>query len=223
MLNLKKPLTGIVPPEWINHPFKKAEIKQLNICIDIDGTVTDPYYWLEKANWYFNMSVKPDEVTQYDIHKVMEIEEDDYLEFYNLYGNAMHRDAKVRFGVSQIIQKLYPNHKIHIVTAREDKLERTSIEWFAKHDIPIDTIAHLGTHYKVDKAIELESDVFIEDSYNNAMQLSAAGFEVLLIDCTYNRGALPTNVTRVKNWFEIYQIVLSLSHNHGSQQEKLLV
>jgi uncharacterized HAD superfamily protein len=70
----------------------------------------------------------------------------------------------------------------------------------------MDTIWHLGSHYKAAKARELNSDLFIEDCYSNAIQLSKAGFEVLLIDCTYNKGPLPENVTRVKNWTEIAKI-----------------
>ncbi len=26
-------------------------MKNLNICIDIDGTITDPYFWLDIANY----------------------------------------------------------------------------------------------------------------------------------------------------------------------------
>lgn len=28
-------------------------MNNLNICIDIDGTITEPYYWLEISNKYF--------------------------------------------------------------------------------------------------------------------------------------------------------------------------
>lgn len=40
----------------------------LNICIDIDGTITDPYYWLDFANSYFNLNVTKDMVTQYELY-----------------------------------------------------------------------------------------------------------------------------------------------------------
>ncbi len=32
-------------------------MKNLNICIDIDGTITDPYYWLNITNKYFNKNI----------------------------------------------------------------------------------------------------------------------------------------------------------------------
>jgi len=48
-------------------------MKNLNICIDIDGTITDPYFWLNIANKYFNKNVTIDKVTEYEIDKVMGI------------------------------------------------------------------------------------------------------------------------------------------------------
>ncbi|MDD3168561.1 MAG: hypothetical protein PHC91_03730 [Eubacteriales bacterium] len=182
-------------------------MKELNLCIDIDGTVTEPYYWLERANRYFDRQLKPEDITAYEIHRMLDVEEGDYSEFYDLYGKLLHRESKARFRASEAIQSLYQKHMIHFVTAREEKMRDTSIEWLARHHMPMDSISLLGSHYKADKAKELNSDLFIEDCYSNALQLSRAGFDVLLIDCTYNKGLLPQNVTRVKNWSEILDIV----------------
>lgn len=181
-------------------------MKKLNLCVDIDGTVTEPYYWLERANRYFDRQLKPEDITAYEIHRMLDIGEDDYSEFYELYGKLLHRESKARFGASETIQRLYQQHNIHFVTAREEKMRETSIEWLARHQMPMDTISLLGSHYKVEKARELKSDLFIEDCYSNALMLAGAGFDVLLIDCTYNKGPLPQNVTRVKNWLEISKI-----------------
>ena len=52
---------------------------KLNICIDIDGTITEPYYWLELANEYFGKNIKPYEVTKYEIHEVLNMPREDYL------------------------------------------------------------------------------------------------------------------------------------------------
>jgi uncharacterized HAD superfamily protein len=182
-------------------------MRKLNLCIDIDGTVTEPYYWLERANRYFEKQLRPEDITAYEIHRLLDIGEDDYQEFYDQYGKILHRESKARFGAGEAVRQLYRDHSIHFVTAREEKMTEVSLEWLERHDMPLDTISHLGSHYKVDKAKELKSDIFIEDSYANAIQLAQAGFDVLLIDCTYNRGPLPEHVIRVKNWTEIIRIV----------------
>lgn len=59
-------------------------------------------------------------------------------------------------------------------------------------------------------AKKLESDIFIDDWYENAVQLSKNGFKVLLIDTNYNRMPLNENIIRVFNWNEIYEIVKGL-------------
>lgn len=182
-------------------------MRKLNVCIDIDGTVTEPYYWLERANRYFETQLRPEDVTAYEIHRLLGIGEDDYQEFYDQYGKVLHRESKARFGAGEAVRQLYREHSIHFVTAREEKMREVSVEWLERHDMPMDTISLLGSHYKVDKAKELKSDLFIEDNYANAIQLAQAGFDVLLIDCTYNRGPLPEQVIRVKNWAEILKII----------------
>ena len=50
------------------------------------------------------------------------------------------------------------------------------------------SLSLLGSHDKVAKAYEFCCDIFIEDRYENAVQLSSHGFNVLLIDCYYNQG-----------------------------------
>ena len=54
-------------------------MKNLNICIDIDGTITDPYYWLSYANNYFNSNISESQITSYDISKVLNVDRNDYL------------------------------------------------------------------------------------------------------------------------------------------------
>jgi len=177
---------------------------KLNLCIDIDGTITTPYYWLKDANNYFNVNLKPEDVTEYEIHKVLKIPKEDYLEFYDIWGEEIHSKAKLRNRVKRVLYKLSQHNEIHYVTAREKRMTDVTYIWIDKKKLPWDGIHILGTHYKVDKARELNCDIFIEDRYENALELSKSGFKVLLIDCNYNRLPTPKEVTRVKDWDEIY-------------------
>ena len=182
-------------------------MNRLNLCIDIDGTLTDPYYWLPRANRFFGKNVKDSDVTSYRMHEVLGIAEKEYDDFYNFFGPLLHKEAPVRSGVCDVIGELFKEHYIHIVTAREEKMKYVSLDWLKKHKIPFDTMSLLGTPDKVQKAGDLDSDLFIEDSYDNALQLAGAGFEVLLIDCNYNRGPVPPNVTRVNDWDQIRNMI----------------
>lgn len=177
----------------------------LNLCIDIDGTITDAYYWLDLANEYFGTSIRPFQVTDYDIHKVLKVSREEYNEFYNKYGKQMHANEKLRENAELILWRLNQEHNVYYVTARETRMREVTENWFKENNLPTGQLHMLGSHYKVDKARELECNIFIEDRYENALQLSLAGFEVLLIDCYYNRLPLIPGITRVSNWMDIYE------------------
>lgn len=191
-------------------------MQRLSLCIDIDGTVTDPYYWIPRANKYFKRNVRPEDVIYYKMHEVLGIEENEYDEFYSIYGTMLHKEAEIRSGVREVISDLYKTHYVHFVTAREEAMEFVSLDWLNKHRIPYDTISLLGTPDKVQRAGELESDIFIEDCYENALQLAGAGFEVLLIDCSYNQGPILPNITRVYHWHQIKEIIARHSEKEAS-------
>lgn len=189
---------------------------RLSLCIDIDGTITDPYYWLPRANRYFGKRVRPEDVNTYRMHEVLGVEERQYDEFYFAFGTSMHNEAAIRSGVQEVISELYNTHYIHFVTAREEKMKFVSLDWLGRHRVPFDSISLLGSPDKVERVEELECDIFIEDCYDNAMQLAESGFEVLLIDCNYNRGPLLPNITRVYDWNQIKKIVARLSEKEAS-------
>ncbi|EKQ57258.1 MULTISPECIES: hypothetical protein [unclassified Clostridium] len=182
-------------------------MKKLNICIDIDGTITDPYYWLSHANSYFNCNISEEQVTCYEIANVLNVKESDYLEFYDKLKVKIHTEEKLRDDVKEILNKVFENNNIYFVTAREKSLELLTFLYLKEHGIPFDELYVLGTHNKVPKAFDLDCDIFIEDSYDNALQLSQSGFFVILLDTNYNRFELNENIVRVSNWTEVLQII----------------
>ncbi|WP_368489843.1 hypothetical protein [Clostridium sp. BJN0013] len=183
-------------------------MKYLNICIDIDGTITDPYFWLDSANKYFKKNVSIQEITQYRVDKAMGVTRKEYVDFYNKNKFELHSGKEpMRKDAKKIIQKLIETNNIYFVTAREKDLEILTYHYLNKHNIPYDGVFVLGTSYKVDTAINLNCDVFIEDCYENALELSQNGFKTLLIDTNYNRMPLNKNITRVFDWNEIYDIL----------------
>ncbi|MBU3153947.1 hypothetical protein LL037_10015 [Clostridium estertheticum] len=185
-------------------------MKNLNICIDIDGTITDAYYWLNITNKYFNKNITEDEVTQYYIHEIMGVTLKEYDEFYQENKFEIHSEQILREDVQIVIKGLSELHNIYFVTAREKELTMFTHSYLKRNNIAYDELFVLGSHYKVDKARELECNVFIEDNYDNAVQLSNAGFKVLLIDTNYNRKPLNDNIVRVYNWKEIYYTINKL-------------
>lgn len=183
----------------------------LNICIDIDGTITDPYYWLDIANKHFNKNITEDQVTEYYVHEVIGVDRNEYESFYEKNKIKIHLEQRLRDDVKFVLDILSENHNIYFVTARDKDLEILTHAYLRENGIPYNDLFVLGSHYKVDKAKELSSDIFIEDNYDNAIQLSNEGFKVLLLDTNYNRKVLNKNITRVFSWKEIFSIINELS------------
>lgn len=186
-------------------------MKNLNICIDIDGTITDPYYWLSYANAYFKLTLSEAEITSYEIAKVLKIEEEDYVNFYERLKFEIHSNQELRNDAKAIINELYKQNYIYFVTARDKSLELLTNMYLKQHEIQSDGVLVLGTHNKVPAARNLNSDIFIEDSYDNAVKLSTSGFKVLLLDTNYNRLPLNENIIRVYNWEEILEFINKIS------------
>jgi hypothetical protein len=189
-------------------------MKNLNICIDIDGTITDSYYWLSFCNEHFNTSLTEDDVTAHSIHEVLGVDKADFFDFYEKNKLKFHTNQTVRQDAGIAIRELNRVHNIYFVTARDAGLTMFTHAFLRKNDIPYDRLFVLGTPNKVQKAADLECDVFIEDNYENAIQLSEAGYTVLLIDACYNRKPLNGNITRVWNWFEANEIIGRMSEEN---------
>ncbi|MBN3348508.1 hypothetical protein CF050_16915 [Clostridium botulinum] len=191
----------------------------LNICIDIDGTITEPYYWLEISNKYFKKNIKPKDITVYNIEDVLGITEEEYMKFYEKYKVRIHTEEKLRQGAKKVLNELNKYHNIYFVTAREKSLEVLTKSYLINHSIKFRDLYVLGSHYKVDKAKELNCDIFIEDNPSNAVELSEAGFKVILLDTNYNKHIKENeNIIRISHWDEVYNIVKEIS----STEEKAI-
>lgn len=185
-------------------------MKNLNVCIDIDGTLTNPYYWLDKTAEYFNKVVRHEDFTKYEYSRVMGISQSEYEEFYEKYKFKYHSKDILRFKAKHIINKLYLSNNIFFVTARDKSLEMLTFSYLNKKNIKFDKLFVLGTHHKVKEAEELKCDIFIEDNPYNAVELSNAGFKVLLMDTTYNKAIAHHNIIRVYDWIHVETVINSL-------------
>lgn len=120
----------------------------------------------------------------------------------------LQMESEIRRGVREVISELYQTHYIHFVSARQETMEKESINWLYRNRIPFDSMSLLGSPDKISRLRELEGDIVIEDCYDHAIQLARAGFDVLLIDCCYNQGPILPNITRVFNWYHVKAAIL---------------
>ena len=179
----------------------------MNICVDIDGTITTEDAWVKSAIKYFKKFISKEDITEYEIYKVLGVKEEEYNKFYELCVEKMHEKAPIRKQAKRILKNLNREHKLFYVTARQEKMRKATEKWINKNKLPKVSLYMTGSHYKVEKAEELDCDIFIEDRYENAVQLALAGYQVLLVDCLYNQKPILPNITRVKSWDEIEIVI----------------
>lgn len=177
-------------------------MQKLNICIDIDSTVTMPDYWVSYANDYFGTNYVYNDDTVEEYFKDNEFNYKKFDEFYHKFSNQMHKTATIRPFAKVAIDNIKKFSNIYYVTAREDHIEPITIAWLQSHNI-YSQVYHLGSFDKNDKANELNCDIFIEDNLETAKQLAVDNIKVILIDTGFNRYENPQNIERVFNWQEI--------------------
>ncbi len=185
-------------------------MRNLNICIDIDGTLTSPYHFIYYLNEMYNKEVTEEECTTVDWSKLYEEDGESLInKFHERYMHS-YEEAKLLDGVKECIEYLDKENNLYFVTARSNDLEEITLRWLDKNELSNIETYLLGSNHKIDKAKELECDIFIEDNPLNAMQLAQGGIKVLLIEANYNKNIQHPNIIRVKNWQQIIKEIKNI-------------
>ncbi|MGL5693145.1 MAG: 5' nucleotidase, NT5C type [Peptostreptococcaceae bacterium] len=182
-------------------------MSNLNICIDIDGTITSPYHFLPYLNNMYNMELTEEDWITIDWTKLYGDNIEELLsKFHNEYVNA-YIEAEVVEYAREIIDEIGMNNKLYFVTARNQELTELTTNWLNNKGFSNIEVYLLGSDYKIEKANELKCDIFIEDNPNNAIQIANAGIDVILMDANYNKNVEHERITRVENWTQIKELI----------------
>lgn len=182
-------------------------MNKLNICIDIDGTITDPYYFLPYFNDHFDKNITEEGCNTCKLKDLYDITEEMIMEFYQKNGEEMHMAATLQEGAKEALAKLEMKHNLFFVTARSKEMEHITIDWLEQNELDHIELHSLGSYYKVERAKKLDCDFFLEDNPYNAKELAESGIKVILVDTNYNKELEMDNIIRVKSWKEILEIL----------------
>ncbi|WP_134686991.1 hypothetical protein [Brevibacillus migulae] len=184
--------------------------KSLTIGIDIDGTVTDPGSIVPLMNEAFGKNLAYAECREYNLARVYNISDEEFVDWLDEYGPRLYREAPVHGMADMVLQTWHQQqlHQLVYISAREDKHRDVTLQWFERYAIPYHHIELIGSHDKLSAAKRWNVDLFLEDRRENALQLSEElGIPVLLFDTPYNQGELPALVRRIYSWDEVAAIV----------------
>jgi uncharacterized protein len=191
------------------------------IALDIDDVlISFNEGFLEFVNEKLGTSYQLSDITTYKYQDVIDISENDVRTLLDEYTSSKnHIETKPVLGARSGLTCL--QHKeIILISARPEWKRAITEQWIDLH-LPellnTSTMVLTSQHRPVDGmsrrekgeiAKELAIDIFVEDSLDNALNISEHGIPVLLFDRPWNQAVeLPANVTRVYTWEEIVAIV----------------
>ena len=178
----------------------------MRIAIDIDDTLVDTSKmikeYVKKLDKKYIENVK-------DI-MIDNMKNPIVVEFYDKYLEEISDNAKLKDDVD-LINKLYNNHEIYIITARSenfiDNVDQKTKRLLDKFNIKYHKII-TGAGRKAEVCVKNNIDLLIDDSIKHCTNFKQKGGKVLLFDSINNRN-IDIDLPRVYSWKEVYDIINS--------------
>ena len=191
------------------------------ILTDCDGVLLDWAYSFEKwMKFHFNLTVK--DPYEYDIAKRYqsddpELQKDSKFYIPRIFCNSSRiASLKPLRDSVKYVKKIYEEHGItfDVVTSLSLDPETQKLRKYNLNKVygdAIDRIVCLDTGEDKDEALEEWRDsgrIWVEDKPENALLGAKMGLQAVLIDHPYNKDFSHPDVTRVKNWKEVYEMII---------------
>lgn len=180
----------------------------MNIGIDIDGTLTEPYDFIPVFNKILNKHVTEDDfINNYDINKIYGITDDDWENITNDEGKTIKdlflETCRMRKDAPFVIQTLQGDHNCMCITARNrSECQEITRKFLTDNNLSWLKVRYLNSHDKLEAAKQYNIDIMIEDNPEVINELAKNGITVIAIGCNWNKNTKGENIYRVETWRE---------------------
>jgi len=185
--------------------------KILNIGIDIDGVIADLVSaMLPTLSEICGYSVTHADITEYDIGKALKIEGQMAYIWKAVYNDAFLVNVPAIKGALDGLNRI-SNHTIILITGRPLKTQIATEQWLKNNFIKYDRLifSQQGKHVYRD-----DIDMFIEDQYEEAYNMVAAGIPIILFNQPWNQRLRDSsNIKRVRDWEETTEYIQLFGNN----------
>lgn len=189
----------------------------LHIGIDIDSTLNRAHYYDILHGKYFiseNHIIPPKEPDYHKCHvkEMFHFTEPQYRKYMEIYfpWNCKYNTPEI--GAPENVRLLKRNHRISIVTARDDnyagkyngkQMKTDTLLWFKENQIPFDDI-FFASHDKAKVCQEQGIDILIDDDPKNIIPCADSGIPVIIFGQSYNESLIgyPNTIWK-DNWTDI--------------------
>lgn len=180
-------------------------MKKLRILIDLDDTMEDFLpRWIQSVNYKYGKNATLDDVTSWHMNSVYpDLEEEELMD--PLLEIEFWNGIKAKDGAQEYIRRLIDDgHHINVVTSSHYATLDTKMDYMFFRLFPFLTWSSVIV--TSDKG-RIKGDVLIDD--NPDFMKDFTGLK-LLMDAPHNKNRTGlSQMTRVYNWPEIYDIVTS--------------
>lgn len=188
------------------------KISKLVLGFDIDGVLTNDddgsnNLWLQKAAEYFEQEmIRP----SFYIEEAFDRSVEEVQKFFQIQAESIMSSVPIRKNCSAVLAEFWSKgHTIHLITARDEEHRQLTKDWLAKHGLNYHEL-HMSprgqSYSKGDRCRELGVHFFVDDKFENALDVAQHGIYTLLFNASHNHGK-QTNLPRITSWSEIYDHV----------------
>lgn len=175
----------------------------MHIGIDLDNTVLDattPH--LHYYNLASGLDLTADDVDNFYLYKMYGWNQEEREAVYNRYGRDIHWQSAPLPDAVSVLQQLYREYRLSVITARPLQFRDVTLEWLAHHGIAYHDIAFVED--KLRQCAESKVDVLIDDGPHYAVQFVNARKPVILMEQPYNR-SVPSHdlLFRAAGWTDV--------------------
>ncbi|MCQ6563524.1 5' nucleotidase, NT5C type [Paenibacillus mendelii] len=178
----------------------------MHIGIDLDNTILDATSaHLQYYNIASGLSFTPDDVNDFYLYRLYGWDRAERDAIYSQYGHDIHWNSAPFPMAVEILQQLFEQHLISIITARPLLFLDVTTEWLKYHNINYHTITLIEN--KLQACVHSKVDVLIDDGPHYAEEFALANKPVILYEQPYNLSVTNEFVYRASNWMEVKQHV----------------
>lgn len=184
----------------------------MHIGVDLDNTILDAtsahLHYYNKAS---GRSFTPNDVNDFYIYRLYGWDKDERDAVYTKYGHDIHWNSSPFPMAVEILQQLFKQHQISIITARPLLFRDVTIEWLKHHKINYHNITLIEN--KLQACMNSQVDVLIDDGPHYANEFALQNKPVILYEQPYNLTVTHYLVFRALNWIEVKKHVDYLETN----------
>lgn len=181
------------------------------LYVDLDNVIADTDPCVRALiKKHVGISASRKAVTCFDYYKALKYSKSSESPVWEeFFDNGISKLQPIKGAISAL-ERLSLFCRIEILTARQKnrRVEELTGAWLSKHRVPYDTFAIVTEAEKKKLVLENSESLLIDDRRKTLRELSSKGGSAILFDNPWNKSFSHRNITRLRNWKQIYSHIL---------------